>query len=69
MVIQSQPRFALLFPKGRFAEPALTVQAGDTIDSLQELALADAADRTLLMLVMCAALATLALALASLLLA
>lgn len=65
MILQSQPRFAFFAPQGHFAESALTFSANDALDSLEQLALADAADRTLLRLVICAAAATLTLALAS----
>lgn len=65
MVLQSQPRFAFLAPQARFAESALTYSSSDALDSLEQLAQADAADRTLLRLVICAAAATLTLALAS----
>ena len=65
MVFQSQPRIAFFAPQAGFAESALTYSPGDALDSLEQLAQADAADRTLLRLVMCAAAATLTLALAS----
>lgn len=65
MVLQSQPRFAFFAPQSRFAESVLTFSANDALDSLEQLAVADAADRTLLRLVICAAAATLTLALAS----
>jgi hypothetical protein len=65
MVFQSQPRIAFSAPQGQFAESALTFSSNDGLDSLEQLAQADAADRSLLLLVVCAAAATLALALAS----
>jgi hypothetical protein len=65
MVLQSQARIAFFAPQGHFAESALTFGANETLDSLEQLAVADAADRTLLRLVICAATATLAVALAS----
>lgn len=65
MVFQTPARFAFFAPQGRFAESVLTFGANDAMDSLEQLALADAADRSLLRLVFCAAAATLTLALAS----
>ena len=65
MVFQSQPRIAFSAPQGQFAESVLTFGVNDGLDSLEQLAQADAADRSLLLLVGCAAAATLALALAS----
>lgn len=65
MVFPSQPRFTPFAPQAQFAESALTFGSSDAVDSLEQLALADAADRGLLRLVVIAAAATLALALAS----
>ena len=62
---QSQPWFTLVSPQGNCAESALTFGTNEGPDSLEQLALADAADRSLLRLVMCAAGVTLAVALAS----
>ncbi len=69
MRLQFQPRFAIFAPQGQLTESALAFNACDGADSLEQLAQADAADRALLRLVMGAAAATLALALASGLLA
>lgn len=65
MAHHAQPRFAKQIQQSFFGESALTYSTYDGVDSLEQLALADAADRTLLRLVLCAAAATLTLALAS----
>lgn len=65
MAHSSLLRLAFFAPQAQYSESALTYSMADAPDSLEQLALADAADRSLLRLVMCAAAATLALALAS----
>lgn len=68
MALNLQNFFAAVAPHAFFAESTLAYPVAgraETLDSLEQLAQADAADRTLLRLVLCAAAATLLLALAS----
>jgi hypothetical protein len=66
MFAQSNPRLDFADTRSTEARLGLAGASGyETVDALEQMAQADAADRTLLRLVMCAAAATLVLALAA----